>query len=57
MNDKTDVSAQQHQDTSEYLTFTLGDETYALDILKVKEIRGYEAVTKIARAPEFIKGA
>lgn len=41
---------------SEYLTFTLGDEHYGLDILKVKEIRGYEAVTKIARAPEFIKG-
>lgn len=42
--------------THEYLTFTLGEETYALDILSVKEIRGYEAVTKIAKAPEFVKG-
>lgn len=40
----------------EFLTFTLGDEHYALDILAVKEIRGYEAVTKIANAPAFIKG-
>jgi len=40
----------------EFLTFTLGDENYALDILAVKEIRGYESVTKIAKAPAFIKG-
>lgn len=40
----------------EYLTFSLGDEHYAVDILKVQEIRGYGAVTKIANAPSFIKG-
>jgi purine-binding chemotaxis protein CheW len=40
----------------EYLSFTLGQEEYAIDILKVQEIRGYEAVTRIANAPEFIKG-
>jgi purine-binding chemotaxis protein CheW len=38
------------------LTFTLGSEEYGIDILKVQEIRGYEAVTTIAHAPEFIKG-
>ena len=40
----------------ELLTFTLGNEEYGLDILKVQEIRGYDAVTAIANAPEFIKG-
>ncbi|WP_036590467.1 chemotaxis protein CheW [Oceanospirillum maris] len=40
----------------EYLTFSLGEEHYAVDILKVQEIRGYGAVTKIANAPLFIKG-
>lgn len=40
----------------EYLAFTLGDEVYGIDILMVQEIRGYEAVTKIANTPEFIKG-
>jgi purine-binding chemotaxis protein CheW len=40
----------------EYLTFTLGQEEYGIDILKVQEIRGYDAVTKIANTPEFIKG-
>jgi purine-binding chemotaxis protein CheW len=42
--------------SGEYLTFTLGQEEYAIDILKVQEIRGYDAVTKIANAPPFIKG-
>ena len=40
----------------EFLTFTLGPEEYGLDILKVQEIRGYDAVTTIANTPEFIKG-
>ena len=41
---------------SEYLAFTLGKEEYGIDILKVQEIRGYEAVTRIANAPVFVKG-
>ncbi|HEY0847090.1 MAG TPA: chemotaxis protein CheW [Noviherbaspirillum sp.] len=40
----------------EYLAFKLGKEEYGIDILKVQEIRGYETVTRIANAPEFIKG-
>jgi purine-binding chemotaxis protein CheW len=40
----------------EYLTFTLGAEEYAIDILKVQEIRGYAQPTTIANAPAFIKG-
>jgi purine-binding chemotaxis protein CheW len=40
----------------EYLTFVLGTEQYGLEILKVQEIRGYDAVTQIANTPDFIKG-
>jgi len=42
----------------EFLVFTLGDEKYGIDILKVQEIRGYDAaaVTRIANVPTFIKG-
>ena len=40
----------------EYLVFTLGTEEYGIDILKVQEIRSYETVTRIANAPDFIKG-
>jgi purine-binding chemotaxis protein CheW len=41
---------------NEFLTFTLGKEEYGIDILKVQEIRGYDAVTAIANTPDFIKG-
>ncbi|CAL61475.1 Chemotaxis protein CheW [Herminiimonas arsenicoxydans] len=41
---------------NEFLAFTLGREEYGIDILKVQEIRGYETVTRIANAPEFVKG-
>ena len=40
----------------EFLVFTLGQEEYGIDILKVQEIRGYDAVTRLAKSPDFIKG-
>jgi purine-binding chemotaxis protein CheW len=40
----------------EFLTFRLGAEEYGIDILKVQEIRSYEAPTRIANSPAFIKG-
>lgn len=42
--------------TSEYLTFRLGHEEYGIDILRVQEIRSYEQPTRMAHAPDFIKG-
>jgi purine-binding chemotaxis protein CheW len=42
--------------TLEALAFTLGGEEYGVDILKVQEIRGHDAITRIANAPDFIKG-
>lgn len=41
----------------EYLTFTLASEEYGVDILTVQEIRGYDHVTRLPGAPEFVKGA
>ena len=54
MNDSRSTSA----DTTggEYLSFTLGNEHYGVDILKVQEIRGYDAVTRVPDAPDYIKG-
>lgn len=40
----------------EVLTFKLGQEEYGVDILKVQEIRGYDAVTPIANAPQMVRG-
>ncbi|HZO22129.1 MAG TPA: chemotaxis protein CheW [Steroidobacteraceae bacterium] len=41
---------------NQVLTFVLGSETYGLDILRVQEIRGWSAVTKIPHAPAHVLG-
>lgn len=41
---------------AECLTFRLGEEEYAIDILRVQEIRSYEAPTRMAHAPDYVKG-
>jgi purine-binding chemotaxis protein CheW len=55
-----DIAAAAQADTvkrpEEVLSFRLGKEEYGIEILKVQEIRGYDAVTRLAGAPEFIKG-
>jgi purine-binding chemotaxis protein CheW len=50
MNEATQAAAR------EYLTFRLDQEEFGIDILKVQEIRGYEPPTRIANAPDFMKG-
>ena len=40
----------------EFLSFRLGNEDYAIDILQVREIRAHEPVTHIANAPAYLKG-
>lgn len=54
MNDTRITSAE--GTGGEYLSFTLGNEHYGVDILKVQEIRGYDAVTRVPDAPDYIKG-
>lgn len=41
---------------AEFLAFTLGQEEYGIDIQKVSEIRSYESPTRIASAPDYVKG-
>src|SRR4051794_18236807 len=50
------MAASGSQHVLEYLAFRLGEEEYGIDIHKVQELRGYDAVTRIANSPEFIKG-
>lgn len=40
----------------QYLTLRLGSEEYAIEILRVQEIRSYEEPTRMVNAPPFIKG-
>lgn len=56
MTEEQTVAAVTGGSDREYLTFSLGQEEYGIDILKVQEIRGYDTVTRIANSPDFIKG-
>jgi purine-binding chemotaxis protein CheW len=42
--------------SGQFLTLRLGAEDYAIDILRVQEIRSYETPTRMVNAPAFIKG-
>lgn len=44
------------QEQSQYLTFMLAGETFAIGILRIKEIIEYGQVTEVPRMPEFIRG-
>ena len=43
-------------ETTQYLTFELGGEVYALDITKVREVLDFTTITKVPRTPEFMRG-
>ena len=56
-SDRADfTSSQPLAHSGQYLTLRLGEEEYAIDILRVQEIRSYEEPTKMVNSPSFIKG-
>jgi purine-binding chemotaxis protein CheW len=47
---KTNASAR------EYITFRIGDQYYCIDIMSVREIRGWTPATTLPRAPGYVRG-
>ena len=43
-------------DANQFLTFSLGEEEYGVDILKVQEIKGYVPTTRIPNSPPDVVG-
>ena len=43
-------------DNGQFLTFTLQNEEYGIEILKVQEIKGFSKITPIPNAPMFVRG-
>jgi len=43
-------------DADQFLTFVLATEEYGVDILRVREIKGWDSVTPIPNTPAYIKG-
>lgn len=51
-----DAIEQEDAFTDQFLTFILAGEEYGVDILRVQEIRGWSAVTRMPNTPEYIQG-
>ena len=43
-------------ETTQYLTFKLADETFAVDVAKVREILDFTPATKVPGTPDFMRG-
>ncbi|MEW6521333.1 MAG: chemotaxis protein CheW [Thermodesulfobacteriota bacterium] len=43
-------------ETTQYLTFKLGEEVFALDVAKVREILDFTTVTKVPQTPAYMRG-
>ena len=43
-------------ETTQYLSFNLGEEVFALDIGKVREVLEFTTVTKVPQTPDFMRG-
>ena len=50
------MSVTQITDTRQYLTFKLGNEVFATDVSKVREVLDFTAVTKVPRTPDYMSG-
>ena len=50
------MSAAEAGASTQYLTFKLGEEIFALDVAEVREILDFNTVTKVPRTPPFMRG-
>jgi purine-binding chemotaxis protein CheW len=42
--------------TSQFVTFTIGDDQYGVDIMAVREIKGWSEITHLPKQPEYVRG-
>lgn len=56
VNDSLDALEEVEQGAEQFLAFQLAGEEYAVDILSVQEIKGWDRVTQVPNAPEYMRG-
>jgi len=50
------MSGEAEKEMTQYLTYKLGDEVFAIDIAKVREVLDFTTLTKVPRTPAFMRG-
>lgn len=56
MSDEAIRSAQDGENTRQFLSFTLGEEEYGVDIMQVREVKGWSNTTRLPNAPDYVRG-
>ena len=56
MSNAHDVEAMAKADTAPYVTFSLADETYAIDVLQVQEVLKVTEIAPVPGVPHYILG-
>lgn len=56
LNLEAPVSRKVDQRAGKYLTFGLGDEEFAIQVLRVREIIGLQQITAVPQTPGYVKG-
>ncbi|MEK4035197.1 chemotaxis protein CheW [Methylocystis sp. IM3] len=50
------IQAAQGVEPQEFIAFHVGEQTYCIDIIAVREIRGWTPATPLPHAPSFVRG-
>ena len=56
METAMETAVNEATEIAQYLTFHLAEETYAMDVVQIREVLELLAITKIPRAPEYMRG-
>ncbi|AVM73767.1 chemotaxis protein CheW [Magnetospirillum gryphiswaldense] len=56
MQNATPASEIQAGGTRQFISFTIGDEEYGVDIMAIREIKGWTASTELPNTPEYMRG-
>lgn len=49
-------SAARADESAQFLTFTIDDEEYGVDIMVVREVKGWTDTTRLPNTPDYIRG-
>ena len=56
LDDRRDDSARTVAATTEYISFAVGDEQYGVNIMAVREIKDWSAITQLPNQPAYMRG-
>jgi purine-binding chemotaxis protein CheW len=52
----TTGSGSGNADVSQFISFAIGDDQYGVDIMSVREIKGWSQITQLPRQPDYMRG-